>query len=113
MEEADAERELTSVVCNKIDLGEDLAESFARWICGRFFKVSALNGNSIGELFWDSARQIAEGWKRFITEIPNIEGKSRMSWLFSNCDSIVAEFPLDFAFRMSRTMIKSRHRTEE
>jgi hypothetical protein len=101
MEEADAERVLTSVVCDKIDLGEDLAKSFVQWICGRFFKVSVLNGNSIGKLFGDSARQIAEGGKRLITEIPCIEGKPGMSWLFSNCDSIVAEFPLDFPFRVS------------
>jgi GTPase SAR1 family protein len=67
MEEGDAESVLAYVVCNKIDIGEDLADSFAQRIRGRFFKVSALNGKSIGELFGDFAQQIAEGGKRFIT----------------------------------------------
>jgi GTPase SAR1 family protein len=109
MEEGDAERVLTSVVCNTIDLSEDLAESFAQRTRARFFKVLALNGNSISELFGYNTQQIAEGGKRFITEIPSIKGKPGMPWLFSNCDSIVAEFPLDFAVRVQRMTIKSRH----
>jgi GTPase SAR1 family protein len=63
IEDGDAESALISVACNNIDFGEDLAESFAQGICGRFFKVSALNGNSIGELFGDSTQQIAGKWE--------------------------------------------------
>jgi hypothetical protein len=33
--------------------------------------------------------------------------------LFSSCDNIVAEFPLDLTFGVSRMTIKSRHRMEE
>jgi hypothetical protein len=58
-EDGDAEGVFAYVVCNKVGLGEDLAESFAQRIRGRFFEVSAPNGDRIGELFGDITRQIA------------------------------------------------------